>query len=212
MTTMQFQSIETILVLSLLMGYLVLWKAKKHTDFKRTGINPEVIYSDTRPTQQYFARLSRVLTALVVALIGFHTLDLSNVPGLVRIEFLNRGFFDVLGFAIGISGLWLCRAAQVEMGHAWRVGIDRDRRTDLVTTGVFEIIRNPTYSGLFLLCLGVWLIFPTAAFLAWWMVFFTAIEFQVRMEEEFLTKIHGDSYLEYCRDTGRYLPAITPRK
>ncbi len=203
------QWIETTLVLSLFLGYLALWKAKKHAHFKQTGVNPEVIYSDTRPTQQYFARLSRVLTAVVIALIGIHALDLSTVPGLVRIEFLNRGLFDVLGFAIGISGLWLCRAAQVEMGHAWRVGIDRDHRADLVTKGVFEKIRNPTYSGLFLLCLGVWLIFPTASFLAWWLVFFTAIEFQVRMEEEFLTGIHSDVYRKYCRNTGRYFPPIT---
>jgi protein-S-isoprenylcysteine O-methyltransferase Ste14 len=114
----------------------------------------------------------------------------------------------LLGFMLGLLGLGLCRIAQVTIGKSWRVGIDEQTKPGLVTNGMYRYIRNPTYSGLYLLCIGVWLINPTILYSYWILLFFVMMEFQVRCEEEYLESIYGNEYLEYCKRTKRYIPMV----
>ena len=200
--------LEGGLVTILFLGYVVLWAVKRRTQRATTGTDPEVMYRDTRPSQRYFANLARFMTVAVVALVVLHTADVRDVPGLCYISFLDVGWVDWLGFAVGGAGLSLCWLAQRTMGNAWRVGIDRESETELVTAGVFGVIRNPTYSGLFLVCAGVMLILPTSLVLTWCLLFVVSLEFQVRQEEEHLSSVHGEAYRAYAARTKRYLPGI----
>ena len=77
-----------------------------------------------------------------------------------------------------------------------------------IELGMFQKIRNPTYSGLFLICAGTLMIFPTMAFLVWVIIFCIAIEFQVRVEEKFLTDTYGEQYTRYHQTTKRYIPFL----
>ena len=187
---MEFEQIESVLVLLLFLGYLALWRLKKRIMVKHSGKNPEVIYLDNRPTQKFFASLSRVMSVFIVLLIVLHSAGVKNNFALHQIVFLDNDTINFIGFIFGLFGLLLCWKAQQEMGSSWRVGIDRENRTTLITTGVFKYLRNPTYSGLFLICTGSFMVFPSMAFMLWIAVFYIAIEFQVRLEEEFLTKSH----------------------
>ncbi|MBF0203147.1 MAG: isoprenylcysteine carboxylmethyltransferase family protein [Desulfamplus sp.] len=204
----QFNIFEGILVCILFIGYILLWRIKQKLQQAKTGIDPEVVYKDPRPTQRYFAILMRVMTILVIILILLHTLGVDNVPGFYKIQILDHLLGDIFGVITGFLGLTLCFIAQKTMGHSWRVGIDEKNKTDLITTGIYKIIRNPTYSGLFLVCIGVWLIFPTMFFLTWGLLFFIMIEFQVRCEEEYLMETHQENYKDYCSYTKRYIPYL----
>jgi len=204
----QLNLLEGILVAALFLGYVLLWRIKKMQQTSQTGINPEVIYSDSRPSQKLFAILSRLMTFLVIILILLHIVGIENTPGFYKISSLDHSVGNIVGFAIGVLGLIICFFAQKAMGDSWRVGIDETNRTDLITTGIYKKIRNPTYSGLFLLCMGVLIIFPTMSFLTWNLIFFIMLEFQVRNEEEFLIKQHQDAYTEYCSNTKRYFPYL----
>lgn len=115
---------------------------------------------------------------------------------------------DAFGFFAGLMGLSLCAYAQHKMGKSWRVGIDEESTTDLITTGVYKFIRNPTYLGLFILIAGVWLIWPTWTVFVLYLLFLLLLEIQVRCEEDYLTVTHGDEYLEYKLKTKRYIPFI----
>ena len=200
--------VDGFLVIILFLGYVSLWAIKRKQQEADSGINPEVMYQDTRPTQRYFARLSKVMTGVVILLILLHMMGIDNAPGFYSVSFLDATWSNWFGFVVGILGLSLCWLAQRTMGNAWRVGIDKKNETPLVTDGVFGIIRNPTYSGLFMLCIGVWLIFPTFSFLTWVLLFIIMIEFQVRQEEEHLLAVHGDIYQQYLARTKRYIPSI----
>lgn len=39
-------------------------------------------------------------------------------------------------------------AAQQAMGRSWRIGVDTDERTELVTEGVFGLVRNPVFTAM----------------------------------------------------------------
>jgi protein-S-isoprenylcysteine O-methyltransferase Ste14 len=205
---MELAQTESIMVISLFLGYLMLWRLKKRIIVRHGGNNPEVIYEDDRPTQRFFANLSRVMSVGIVLLIVLHGSGVKDNFVLHQMAFLNNEVANFIGFTLGLFGLLLCWKAQREMGNSWRVGIDRQNRTDLITTGVFKYVRNPTYSGLFLICIGSFIIFPTVLFTLWIIVFYLSIEFQVRIEEEFLTELHGKHYTRYYQITKRYIPFL----
>jgi protein-S-isoprenylcysteine O-methyltransferase Ste14 len=84
--------------------------------------------------------------------------------------------------------------------------IDEEARPPLVTSGVYRYVRNPTYAGLFALNGGLWLIWPTPAVAAFALAFYLLIEMQVRCEEEYLLRAHGEEYRRYAAQVGRYVP------
>jgi protein-S-isoprenylcysteine O-methyltransferase Ste14 len=89
-------------------------------------------------------------------------------------------------------------------GDSWRLGIDRTAPGALVTHGIFAWTRNPVYVGLDLLAFGTFLIqgrliFMVLALLISWM-----LHLQIRREERFLDRAHGDAYREYRTRVGRY--------
>ena len=55
---------------------------------------------------------------------------------------------------------------------------------------------------------GAYLVIPTTPVMVWAIVFYIAIEFQVRIEEEFLSQTHGNEYRNYFDRTKRYLPFL----
>lgn len=53
------------------------------------------------------------------------------------IEVLDNQQTRLLGFVIGISGLLICRIAQVTIVKSLRVGIDEKAKPGLITNGIF---------------------------------------------------------------------------
>jgi protein-S-isoprenylcysteine O-methyltransferase Ste14 len=94
------------------------------------------------------------------------------------------------------------------MGSSWRVGIDTTNNTDVISGGVYRWIRNPTYVGLHLVSVGLWVIWPTTLVSFYGVLFFFVMDIQVRCEEEFLITVHGERYGKYAARTWRYLPRL----
>ena len=199
---------ETISVVLLFLGYMTLWRVKRRMQKKASGIDPEVIGKSTTPSQRFFNTMTKVLTAYIIFMIALHASGIQYYSLFSRFVPLERTAVDMAGFLLGIIGLSLCGYAQIKMGASWRVGIDDERRTDLVTTGLYRYIRNPTYLGLYILSTGVWLIWPTWTIAIFGLFFYLMLEVQVRCEEDFLEKVHGEKYREYLQRTKRYIPKV----
>ena len=95
--------------------------------------------------------------------------------------------------------------AQAQMGGSWRIGIDMKHQTDLIQGGVFRLSRNPIFLGMILTLAGLFLVIPNALMLLILVLGFVLIQIQVRLEEEYLTSIHGDNYLDYRQRVRRWL-------
>ena len=200
--------LEAIFVVSLFLLYMLLWKAKKIQQKRLTGIDPEVMGKSTSNVQQFMSSFSNILTAYAAIIILIHSSNLQWESLFSRYLALSSTEVDVSGFIVGLIGLSLCLYAQVKMGSSWRVGIDEKVKTQLITTGSYKLIRNPTYLGLFLLNIGVWLIWPTWTIFLLNLLFYLFLEIQVRCEEDYLSSVHGEQYSEYKKRTKRYLPLI----
>jgi protein-S-isoprenylcysteine O-methyltransferase Ste14 len=115
----------------------------------------------------------------------------------------------VVGVVLAVGGIALTFAAQLAMGDSWRVGVDPDERTELVTGGPFRLVRNPIYSAMLPTVLGLVLMVPSALALAAIVTLFIGLELQVRrVEEPYLLKAHGDVYAAYAFRVGRFVPRL----
>ncbi|PKQ10145.1 MAG: isoprenylcysteine carboxylmethyltransferase family protein [Actinobacteria bacterium HGW-Actinobacteria-9] len=193
----------------LFVGHALLWALKRRCQTLATGIDPDVFSQrQSDPLQGYISGLSRILQVYVAGLLVVHALAPTATWGLQRLPLLSRPGVDELGLLFGVAGLALCWYAQRTMAASWRVGIDETNPTELVMNGPFRLIRNPTYSGLFALTLGFWLIWPTWAVLTFAVLFVVMLEVQVRCEEKHLLRQHGETYAQYFARTKRYVPGV----
>ena len=200
--------VEISIVTGLFVGQLVLWRIKRRRLIADAGVDPEVFGKSRSPVQRYFGNLVLFLRLAIVLLVVLHAIGPANWALLLRLAALDGLLFDVLGGAMGLAGLVLCAIAQRTMSASWRVGIDENGNTDLVTHGVFRWVRNPTYAGLHVTLLGVWIVWPSCAIAFYAVFFFVVMELQVRHEEEHLETLHGDNYKQYVEQTKRYVPGV----
>lgn len=112
----------------------------------------------------------------------------------------------VLCFALGL-GAELC--SQFWMGASWRVGVDQSEQTRLITSGPFVAIRNPIFTFMILVSVGLTLLVPNAVALIGLGLLVLATEVQVRgVEEAYLRRVHGARYLAYAARAGRFFPGV----
>ena len=101
--------------------------------------------------------------------------------------------------------------AQWQMSDEWRIGVDQNEKTELVTHGLYSRSRNPIYFGIFLYWIGLVGALPNPIILILGLVCWSSIEVIVRkVEEPYLRKLHGSDYERYLEQTNRYL--ISARK
>ena len=94
------------------------------------------------------------------------------------------------------------------LGMSWRIGIDPQAKSPLITSGVYRLIRHPIYASLFLALMGGFLTYACAFSAAVAVLGTPALLLVIRREEEFLLEHFGDEYRAYAARTARLLPKI----
>ncbi|MEG0759947.1 methyltransferase family protein [Chryseobacterium sp.] len=171
---------------------------------KRIGKNPNVLPKDDSAyglIGRYF-KLTLVFLFIYTLLIFFfpHT----DYEGF-SINFLETIYFKYIGITLMLFSLLWVLIAQFQMKNSWRIGIDEDLKTDLITTGLFKYSRNPVFLGMLISLIGMLLMIPTFISLSFLIIANILIQTQIRLEEEFLLKQHDDVYLQYKAKVRRFL-------
>ena len=113
------------------------------------------------------------------------------------VKYLGLG---LLAFAL----IWTI-IAQGHMKNSWRIGIDTQTKTELITTGLFGHSRNPIFFGMIISLVGLFLMTPNALTLIFLILGYVLIQIQIRLEEEFLSNQHGQNYLIYKQKVRRLI-------
>ena len=124
------------------------------------------------------------------------------------IEPPSAGIWQVIGVVLLFGGVGLLVVAQLDLGASWRIGIEEQARPGLVTSGLYRFCRNPIFFAILVLLTGYTLLLPTRLSLVLLVSIFVGIRLQILTEEAYLSKAYGDSYREYARSVGRFLPGI----
>jgi protein-S-isoprenylcysteine O-methyltransferase Ste14 len=134
-------------------------------------------------------------------------LDLAGV--LDPIGPLDGDFGHQAGAGLFFGGLATTLIAQLAMGDSWRIGVDHNEKTQLVTEGPFQAVRNPIFAGMIPTSLGIALLVPNVVAVLAVILLFTALEIQTRLvEEPYLSRVHGDAYRDYASRVGRFVPLV----
>ena len=154
------------------------------------------------------AKLTSIL--LFTSFVATFVLSFLDATGAIRPQVDLGESANTIGAAISLGGIALMILSQYQMGTAWRFGVDQAERTDLVTGGLYALVRNPIYTGVFLFCTGLLVLLPQILMLIFLATAWLSIELQVRfVEEPHLRGLHGADYEKYAEQTGRYFPRLT---
>ena len=171
---------------------------------RTAGINPYVI--DHRdPTHRFIAY---VFFAIVAGLVAYFA-AIAYWPA----------FEDAAGridWAVGDAARWASVAlmalatvwtayAQIAMGNSWRIGIPQDDVPPLRTNGPFRVSCNPIFLGMLAFVLGMTLWSASAVTVAILVATYLSLEIQIRGEETFLGRVHGEAYRAYRARVRRWI-------
>lgn len=171
--------------------------------WKQTGIFP-VTFSNSDNAHDYIGKVFKLLLALLFTTGAIYAFYTEGVRYLLPVWYLENSFLQITGLTILFIALVWIAIAQHQMSNSWRIGIDEKNKTRLVTEGVFSISRNPIFLGMISTLLGLFLVIPNAVTFMVFITGFIVVQIQVRLEEDFLLKTHGEDYKTYCSQTKRW--------
>lgn len=112
----------------------------------------------------------------------------------------------IAGIVLGLLGDAAFVAAVLTMRDSWRAGVSTEEKTDLVTSGIYSISRNPAFLGFDLVYIGVLCMFCNVPLLVITAAAMLAFHLQiVNVEEPFLQQAFGEAYMTYSKRVRRYL-------
>ncbi len=116
-----------------------------------------------------------------------------------------RWFGVSLGVLALLLFLWVHRHLGLNFSMKLRI-VDQQK---FITTGPYQRIRHPMYTAFYMLHIATLLMLANWFIGVTWLVGLTMIIIsRVRREEEMLVKRFGQQYINYQKNTGRFIPSI----
>ncbi len=193
-----------ILLVFLLIYFAVAFALPTYRVWKRTGVNP-VTFRGADTAHDYIGKLFKVVMLGLTLVVIIYAFAPNYYSFLLPVSWLEKETVQIVGIFLLIISLGWTVAAQIQMGNSWRIGIDEEKQTALVQAGLFRRSRNPIFLGMIVTLIGVFLTIPNGLTLLFLVLGFVLIQIQVRLEEEFLLKMHGASYDDYQHTVRRWL-------
>ncbi len=197
-------SLRYFLPIYLLAYFIAAFFWRSYVVWKRTGVNP-VVFKGSDSAHDFIGRIFKVLFAVIVAVVVIYAFLPGAYQYLVPIDPFERRWIKLTGIVLLLASLAWTILAQAQMGDSWRIGIDTEHNTQLVQRGVFRLSRNPIFVGMILTLFGLFLVIPNVGTLFTFLIGIVLIGIQVRLEEEYLTRSHGEKYIEYRRNVRRWI-------
>jgi protein-S-isoprenylcysteine O-methyltransferase Ste14 len=164
--------------------------------YRQTGINP-VTFGKSDSAHDYIGRIMKIITGLLVLVVICYAFLPALYHWLVPIPYFERDEIKWTGLIIAHLALIWIVIAQQQMKNSWRIGIDEENSTGLVTSGLFAYSRNPIFLGMLFSVFGLFLVLPNLITFFVSCCSYIVIQIQIRLEEEFLGRQHGEAYTRY---------------
>lgn len=185
-----------IITLSLMTVFYICYFAKMISQ-KKQGIKTDQLGKG----KEGFVKFIEVTLKITTYLLPFmQIISIVLYSGTVHIA------LRIIGVVIIVLGVMTFIISVAQMKDNWRAGVQREEKTNLVTTGIYFISRNPAFLGFDLMYIGI-----LSTFFNWYLCFatiFAIVLFHlqiVNVEEDFLIEAFGEEYLEYKKKVFRYL-------
>jgi protein-S-isoprenylcysteine O-methyltransferase Ste14 len=118
-----------------------------------------------------------------------------------------RPILRVVGSVLFVAGLGLAVWARIYLGRNWGMPMTQKDEPELVTSGPYELVRHPIYSGILLAVLGTALAVNT-----YWLIILVAMGayfiYSAVVEEKLMTNTFPGAYPGYRAKTKMLIPFV----
>ncbi|HUZ70685.1 MAG TPA: isoprenylcysteine carboxylmethyltransferase family protein, partial [Candidatus Saccharimonadales bacterium] len=116
-------------------------------------------------------------------------------------------WLSAIGLTLFAAGLGFAVWARIHIGRNWGTPMSQKADPELVTSGPYQLVRHPIYSGILVAGVG------TAVSLSWSWLIAVALAgiyfvYSATIEERNLTQQFPDAYAVYKRSTKMLVPFI----
>ena len=194
---------EIYLFLFLLIYFFFVFFLRSYLLWKRTGVNP-LTFNKSDDAHGYNGKVFTFISLLEFVVVGIYAFKNEWYQYLLPFWYLEHDYLKYIGWGFLVLSLILVWIAQSQMANSWRIGIDEVNKTEIVTNGLYAISRNPIFLGVMIANVGLLLIIPNAFTLLIVSLSTVSINTQIRLEEDFLKRSHGESYQNYLNRVKRW--------
>jgi protein-S-isoprenylcysteine O-methyltransferase Ste14 len=189
----------TISIYWLCVGFMIVRARRKTHDL--AGLVPEKRFE----RGMWLILVPVVVAWIVLPWLSFtHTEPAFAVPDVALTEPAYAGMRWIAAVC-GVICLALTIQCWARMGKDWRMDVS-DRKSELITDGLFAHVRHPIYALQMLLMVCTAIVVPTTPMLAVAILHIALMNIKARNEERHLLAMHGDAYARYLARTGRFIP------
>ncbi len=187
---------EKIIALSLMSVFYISYFIKMISQ-KRQGIRTDQLGRGKKGFSKFIEISLKTATYLLIIL---------QIISILLYRENTLQTIQIIGIIIETFGVIAFIVSMTEMKDNWRAGVQRQEKTELVTTGIYSVSRNPAFLGFDLMYIGI-----LFAFFNWYLLIATALTVClfhlqiVNVEEDFLLEAFGEEYLNYRKKVCRYL-------
>jgi protein-S-isoprenylcysteine O-methyltransferase Ste14 len=134
---------------------------------------------------------------------------LSFTPVMAFAAYAQNPTMIVLGSLAMVASLWVFYRSHKDLGKNWSASLEVREDHVLVTNGVYQSIRHPMYTSIFLLAIAQMFLVPNwiagpALFTAFSIMFFS----RLHTEEKMMLDRFGLQYENYRMQTKRVIPGV----
>lgn len=193
-----------ILFIYFLIYFLLVFVLRSFLLWKNTGVNP-LTFNKGDDAHGYNGKVFGIISIIELIVVSIYAFIPSLHKCLLPFWYLENGSLHYVGWGLLILSLIIVWLAQSNMRESWRIGIDEENKTELITSGFFAFSRNPIFLGIMIANVGLFLVLPNAFTFLIVALSTTSINTQIRLEEAFLTEEHGEQYTSYRSKVNRWL-------
>jgi protein-S-isoprenylcysteine O-methyltransferase Ste14 len=116
---------------------------------------------------------------------------------------------NIFGICIYLTSMWLFWKSHHDLGQNWSPTLEVRESHTLITDGIYQKIRHPMYTSVFLWCVAQALLIPNYIAGLSGIISFVILYFlRIGNEEKMMLDQFGDAYREYMERTGRIIPKL----
>jgi len=152
--------------------------------------------------------------------VGVRLLIAIGIFLLLQVPFVRhaiREYFDrfslahttvmAVGSVLCVAGVALAIWARTILGANWSSRPATKEGHELITSGPYQLIRHPIYSGMLLAMLGTFLISGVPGLLVF-VAFGAVVIYRIGVEERLMVQLFAEKYLQYKKHTKALIPFI----
>lgn len=187
-----------------------------HETFGRTGLIVLnilivlaflVLLPYRRPTKHIWKSRGTFIAftiALMTEMFGWPLLIFLISP-LVDIPLLAPKYFRIIGHWPATAGTAMSLLGIILIVVGWT---KIHQASGLVKTGIYQYVRHPQYTGIFLFTFGWILHWPSFVTLILWPTLIVAYVWLAKQEEKQTIEEFGEAYIKYAKRTKRFIPFV----